>query len=356
MAVLDLLPNSGPPSGFVGVRQRRVLGPWEHARMASSSSIGRPTSKGSAIATRFDRVATWWRAQRGELAKDAIIGFVVGVVLFLGACWWDARLQARQDALASAIANRQDELAKAIADRQDGLSRDLANQAEVLENTRFVRQIATSKGDTPKPFASINLSGAELGGLSLACTDLRRRLGCPDFLKADLHEANLDSTHLSGGDFREADLHNANLTSASLSGAQLSDANLDGVVTKEGYAIFHDAELQGATLRHAQLGGSKFHSANDFAYAKLDSAIAYEAVLSWAKFEKSYLKWARFKRADLRHANFRGANMRHIDLTSADLRGADFRRADLRKAVLTDVCFDDTTKWGSNSPPASSSC
>jgi hypothetical protein len=37
-----------------------------------------------------------------RVAKDAIIGFVIGVVLFLGACWWDARLQARQDALASA--------------------------------------------------------------------------------------------------------------------------------------------------------------------------------------------------------------------------------------------------------------
>ena len=50
---------------------------------------------------------------------------------FFGACWWDARLQTRQDALASAI-----------ADRQDRLARDLANQAEVLENTRFVRQLA----------------------------------------------------------------------------------------------------------------------------------------------------------------------------------------------------------------------
>ena len=82
-------------------------------------------------------MATWWREQRGDLAKDALISVVVGVALFFGACWWDARLQARQDALASAIADRQDELA-----------RDLANHAEVLENTRFVRQIATSRGRT----------------------------------------------------------------------------------------------------------------------------------------------------------------------------------------------------------------
>jgi hypothetical protein len=36
--------------------------------------------------------------------------------------------------------------------------------------------------------------------------------------------------------------------------------------------------------------------------------------------------------------------MTGVDLTSADLRGADFTRADLRSAVLTDVCFDRTTR------------
>jgi hypothetical protein len=170
-------------------------------------------------------VATWWETQKGELARDAIIGFVVGVVLFVGACWWDARLQARQDALASAIANRQDELAKAIAERQDGLSRDLANQAEVLENTRFVRQIATSEGDTPKPFASINLRGAQLGGLVLGCTDVKRHRGCADFSKADLHEANLDSTYLEGAEFGGADLRKVSLHQVNFSYARLDDAN-----------------------------------------------------------------------------------------------------------------------------------
>lgn len=37
--------------------------------------------------------------------------------------------------------------------------------------------------------------------------------------------------------------------------------------------------------------------------------------------------------------------MTRADLTSADLRGARFTRIDLSKAVLTDVCFDQTTKW-----------
>jgi predicted negative regulator of RcsB-dependent stress response len=99
--------------------------------MTSTSSIGRAGSKGSAITTRPGAVATWWRAHRGDLAKDLIIGVVVGVLLLLGAMWWDTKL-----------VDRQNDLAKAIADHQDDLAQDLANQAEVLENTRFVRQLA----------------------------------------------------------------------------------------------------------------------------------------------------------------------------------------------------------------------
>ena len=134
--------------------------------MASSSSIRPARLTGSLKRIRFGAVAGWWRAQRGDLVKDALISVVVGVALLFGAWWWDAKLVARQDALASAIAARQDDLA-----------RDLANQAEVLENTRFVRQIATSTGKTPKPFTSINLRGAEHGGLNLGCTNMGRQDG-----------------------------------------------------------------------------------------------------------------------------------------------------------------------------------
>jgi uncharacterized protein YjbI with pentapeptide repeats len=321
--------------------------------MASTSSIGRAGSKGSAITTR-PGVATWWRAQKGDLAKDAIISVVVGVALFLGACWWDARLQARQDALASAI-----------ADRQDDLAQDLANHAEVLENTRLVRQIATSGGWRWKPFASINLGGAELGGLQLPC--VRRHVRCADFLKADLHEANLDRTALSGGSFEEADLHKATLNMAQLSDAHLLSANLDGVGGER--ASFDGADLGLASLVQARLDHANFTDAG------LGSANADEAILHSADFRNAHLLRSHFKRADLRDAirgaeiihvdltstdlrdaNFTDAKMIDIDLTSADLRGADFTGTHLRRAVLTDVCFDHTTKWGSNSPGTTSSC
>jgi uncharacterized protein YjbI with pentapeptide repeats len=66
--------------------------------------------------------------------------------------------------------------------------------------------------------------------------------------------------------------------------------------------------------------------------------------------------YAHLTHADLRGADLKRADLRGADFKRADLRGADFTGADLRKAVLADVCFDDTTKWGSNRPPASSSC
>ena len=157
--------GQGLLNGFVGVRQRRVLGAWEHARMASSSNIRPARSKRPARARRFGAVAAWWRLQRGDLAKDAIISVVVGVPAPFRRHVVGRQASGTAGRIGDAIAARQDVLAKSIADRQDDLARDLANQAEVLENTRFVRQIATSKGKTPKPFASINLRGAQLGGL-----------------------------------------------------------------------------------------------------------------------------------------------------------------------------------------------
>ena len=317
----------------------------------------RPARLAGSLTFRFGAVARWWRVHRSDLAKDAIIGLVVGVVLFLGACWWDARLQARQDAFASAI-----------ADRQDDLARDLANQAEVLENTRFVRQIATSDGDMTKPFASINLVGAQLEGLSLRCTDVKRHLGCANFSKADLHEANLDSTDLSGANFNRADLRKVSLHRVNLGYAELGGANLDGV---SGESILFDwTALQRTSLVQARIDDAIFTD------SILPDAIAHDAVLRSAYFRNVNLEKSHFERADLRNANFWHTNMTRIDLTSADLRnssfrdtkltranltsadlrGASFTRADLSKAVLTDVCFDDTTKWGSNTPPASSSC
>jgi uncharacterized protein YjbI with pentapeptide repeats len=220
-------------------------------------------------------VATWWHTHRGGLAKDLIIGVVVGVLLLLGAMWWDAKL-----------VDRQNGLAKAIADRQDHLAQDLANQAEVLENTRFVRQLATAEGgEMPKPFASINLRGAELDGLYLGCK--RRPLtglsGCADFRNADLQEANLTRAAFSGADLSHADLRKANLTTAAFSDAVLRGADLGGVATVRP-AFFKGAHMHRITLVRAGLDGA------DFTDASLSHAEAEEAVLSSANFHRASLR------------------------------------------------------------------
>jgi uncharacterized protein YjbI with pentapeptide repeats len=270
---------------------------------------------------------------RGDLVKDLIIGVVVGVLLLFGAMWWDAKL----------------------VDRQDGLARDLAHQAEVLENTRFVRQLATSNTKAPKPFANINLEGAQLGGLELACIGAGlNRGGCADFDGANLQKANLTGTTLYRADLSRADLRGAILDRADFRGASLDSTNLSGVVSTP------DPDDSGTTFRAAQLDRTALVGARlagaDFRRALLFEANGDKAVLSSADFRNASMNGARFEGADLRKANFRGVQMYKVDLTSADLRGTDFTRADLRKAVLTDVCFDHTTKWGSNAPPTSSSC
>ena len=84
-AGLDLCGDGGCSMAFVGVRQQRVLGSWEHARMAWSSSIRPARLTGSLRMIRFGVVAGWWRVRKGDLAKDALISVVVGVALLFGA-------------------------------------------------------------------------------------------------------------------------------------------------------------------------------------------------------------------------------------------------------------------------------
>ncbi len=176
--------------------------------------------------------------------------------------------------------DRQNDLAKAIADHQDDLAQDLANQAEVLENTRFVRSIATSKEETPKPFASINLRGAELGGLGLGCNP-RTLMGCADFRIADLREANLTTASFGGAGFWEADLRKANLTGTDFSSAFFKDANLDGAAAVQP-AGFQRALLVRTTLVQARLEGA------DFSDARFSDVKADEAVLSHGDFRRAY--------------------------------------------------------------------
>ena len=74
----------------------------------------------------------------------------------------------------------------------------------------------------------------DLSGLYLGCADLRdatlflSNLSGVDLTNANLSGANLSSANLTGADLSDADLSNAFLYEANLTGANLSGANLSG--------------------------------------------------------------------------------------------------------------------------------
>jgi hypothetical protein len=103
-------------------------------------------------------------------------------------------------------------------------------QAERLENTRFVRQVSLASPDGAKPLEGLDLRGAGLAGLNL--TDAN--LAYVDLTGADLTGADLTGANLFRSDLTDASLFNANLANtylaeAKLTGADLSGADLAGV-------------------------------------------------------------------------------------------------------------------------------
>ncbi|MCB0210163.1 MAG: pentapeptide repeat-containing protein [Anaerolineae bacterium] len=134
-------------------------------------------------------------------------------------------------------------------------------------------------------------------------------LNLPDLVVETIKSVEWEEIHgeLQGKDLRGFDLSYADLSWADLSWADLSGANL----TK---AYLSHSSLSGATLSGATLSGATLHDA-DLSQADLNLAILTDADLSLAI------------------------------LTDADLSGADLRRAYLLGLNLTDVIYDETTKW-----------
>lgn len=127
-------------------------------------------------------------------------------------------------------------------------------------------------------------------------TEILQKLNV-SLLKADLSGVNLIYANLSGADLIGANLSEANLTWANLSGAKLS-----GVY------------LSRANLSYANLSG-----------ADLNEASLFGADLTWA--------------------NLSGANISRANLSGANLSWANLSGADLNGASLSEVQWDETTKW-----------
>jgi uncharacterized protein YjbI with pentapeptide repeats len=251
---------------------------------------------------RSEGIRAWLR--RNVLA---LIGLFLAVIGVATAVW---------------IAYGQNQLAGDIAEDQDQLARDLEAASEgqvaaneIQENVRFVRQVVIDNAE--KPFSKLNLHGASLNGLDLACEDLKTDppTGC----------ANLSDANLTGADLNSADLTGANLDGANLTEAFLTDAYLSGTLLKN--AVLTDAYLNRAYLYGADLRGANLTRAN---VANADLTLT-----------------------DLTNANLTDADLSNTKLTRAYLYGADLTGADLIQTVLDRVCYDGTTKWpdGFEPPP-----
>lgn len=216
------------------------------------------------------------------------------------------------------------------------------NQAQVLENLRFVRDYANSQrqfaaaqtggatgaGGTCPPsrhpsaavrqsFESINLSGQNLAFLQLPNTNFARAnmdggrlVGVVLTPNSDLAGASLIEAILVDGDLSEASLINTDLTNADLHGARLCGANLAG------------AKLSGANLSNAVLTGIDFSDANG----------------TWIAQEGA---------PDVGFVVRGKVNLSRADLAGADLTGA----TNLDAAMLYDIYYDSATKWPAGFSP-----
>ena len=155
-----------------------------------------------------------------------------------------------------------------------------ANQAERLENLRYVRTAAAQRGaDRELRFSGLDLRGMHLAGLDLSGADLS---------EADLTGANLTGADLTGADLTSAALTDANMTSATLIFANLADADLG------------KADLTDATLIEADL------TATNLAFADLEGADLSFAVLLDADLSSALISEAVFADADVAGADLSG--------------------------------------------------
>ncbi len=178
------------------------------------------------------------------------------------------------------------------------------DQLNIEEKTQLIQEIK-SQGIKGKYLQAVNLIWADFSNL--------------DFSGANLRDADLRLTILSGSNFGRAKLIGTNFRGADLRGANLREADLSG------------ANLSGADLRGANL------SQTDLVVADL---------------RRVNLSGADLSGADLSGADFTGADLSGSDLSEANLHDTKLIVADLRKAKLSHVKLKGAevgkSQWGNN--------
>lgn len=196
----------------------------------------------------------WWERHRFELVRDVTIAVLILIAGFV----WDDRM----------------------ADRSERAADRISADAEVLENTRYVRSLS-SQSDTPRPFGDMNLKGAILNGLDLSCDEpapdfdplhpeARAYGNCAYLWAADLRGASLRATQFDGAilayaDLSDADLNFTDFTNAQFVGTKLRGASID--VANFAGATFDFMDLRGVDLSKA-VGLDQAHFPDDLCYDK----------------------------------------------------------------------------------------
>jgi len=259
-------------------------------------------------ALRRGHIRSFLDRHRDQLIRDALVGLSLAIVAFALAAWWDNQ----------------------AAERQETIEAQRFQNQQILENTRFARELSLTSG--PKPLSGLDLQGTVLNRLTLSGAD---------FAYTNLNWAQLLWTDLSGADFTGAGLARADLSWADLTEASLINADLSGADLTE--ATFHDATFIGADLSEADLSDA------DLTGAEMWGADLSRADLGGAEFKETNLRGA-----DLSGAELAWAHLSEVNLSEADLRGADFTGATLSGIYFdservtdeqTGVCYDSSTEW-----------
>ncbi len=106
-----------------------------------------------------------------------------------------------------------------------------------------------------RPFGNVDISGADLRQANLARTDLSgANMVNADARRAKLFSAKMAGANLNGANLADADLTKSDLTNASLVGANLHTARLFRAILRG--ADLTNAKLDGADLLNADLSGA----------------------------------------------------------------------------------------------------
>jgi uncharacterized protein YjbI with pentapeptide repeats len=134
--------------------------------------------------------------------------------------------------------------------------------------------------------------------------------------------------------------------------------------SKEEFAVLR--ALTHATLQELDASRKRYvmlflHDANLIQQGTAATGLSPEPFLARANLVGANLQAIPLHDADLRQTDLRGADLRAVDLThanfqDADLSGADLRAADLRDAIfqntnLTNVCYNQRTRFDPNFDP-----